>query len=348
MVSNIRLIGVALAVAILAAAFLYLRGQRWRRSTFVISAAVGLGLLIVSLDPSAVNGVRDLLNLGQFEYGRLLALLIVSNVGMLLFGLYVKSKVDGVKVLLDRSLRAAAVETVEPRDELDARSKEVMVIIPALNEAENLDVLLGRIPRSICGREVGILVIDDGSTDGTKEVAIRHGCLVARSPVNRGQGAASRIGYSFLAAHNVRFGVTMDADNQHRPEDIAKLLEPIIARQYDLVIGSRVLGSADRSEVTRYAGVLVFSWLVSLLSGVKLTDCSSGFKAFDLARLACLDLREDQFQSSEVLISAAKHGLRIGEVPIHIHRRGYGISHKGTNFIYGVLFLKTMAKTWWR
>jgi hypothetical protein len=348
MVSNIRLIGIALGMAVLVAAFLYLRGQRWHRVTFVVSAVVGLGLLVVSLDPSAVDAVRDLLNLGQFEYGRLLALLIVSNVAMAMFGLYVKSKVDALKLLLDRSLRAAAADAVEPRDQLHERIKDVMIIIPALNEAENLEVLLGRIPRSICGYEVGVIVVDDGSTDGTKEVAIRHGCLVARSPVNRGQGAASRIGYSFLATHDVKFGLTMDADNQHRPEDIPKLLEPVISGQYDLVIGSRVLGSADRNGATRYAGVLLFSWLVSLLSGVRLSDCSSGFKAFDLARLARLDLREDQFQSSEVLITAAKHGLRIGEVPIHIHRRGHGVSRKGTNFTYGVLFLKTMAKTWWR
>jgi len=115
------------------------------------------------------------------------------------------------------------------------------------------------------------------------------------------------------------------------------------------VIGSRVLGStSDRDSTVRRLGVTIYSRLVTLIAATKVTDCSSGFKAFRIARIAELDLREDQFQSSEVLIAAAKRGLRIGEVPIAISRRGFGESRKGTNFVYGALFLRTMAKSWWR
>jgi hypothetical protein len=88
--------------------------------------------------------------------------------------------------------------------------------------------------------------------------------------------------------------------------------------------------------------------LVTLLSGVKITDCSSGFRAFIVGKMAQLDLRQDQFQTSEVLITAAKRGLRIGEVPIHIALRQYGESRKGRNFYYGLMFFKTVARTWWR
>jgi glycosyltransferase involved in cell wall biosynthesis len=192
------------------------------------------------------------------------------------------------------------------------------------------------------------LVVDDGSSDGTKKCALAHGCYVSRSPVNRGQGAASRIGYAFLAKHHVRYGVTMDADNQHRPEDLEKLIEPLLAQKYDLVIGSRVLGSAEKDSLTRSLGVSVFSWVLATVAGVRLTDCSSGFKAFDMQKMAALDLREDQFQSSEVLIAAARSGMRIGEVPIHIQRRGSGQSKKGTNLSYGFRFFRTMARSWWR
>jgi Glycosyl transferase family 2 len=346
--SEIRIFGVLLGAAILFFAFQYFRGHRWKRATFVLFALAGGGLLLVSFIPDSVNVVRDLFSLGDFEYGRLLAILIISNIATLLLAIYTKAKVDSVKHLLDRSLRASAIEDVLPADGVAARLKSIMVIIPALNEEDNLATLLPRIPAQICGMDVGVLVIDDGSTDKTTDVALRHRCLVARNVVNRGQGAASRVGYGFLAMHNVRIGVTLDADNQHDPNEIAALVEPILAGRYDLVIGSRVLGNADRDSAVRSLGVTVFSRLVSLLSGTRITDCSSGFKAFRIDQMTKLDLREDQFQSSEVLISAAKNGLKIGEVPIHIRRRAFGVSRKGTDFMYGLLWLKTMARTWWR
>lgn len=201
-----------------------------------------------------------------------------------------------------------------------------MVIIPALDEAENLQTLLPQIPKKVCGLDLGILIIDDGSTDATKDVALAHGCLVARFPVQRGQGAALRVGYSLLLNEKVRIGITLDADNQHKPSEIENLVRPIVAQQYDLIIGSRILGSADRDSRTRYLGVIIFSKLITWLTGVRITDCSSGFRAFVVDRIAQLDLRQDQFQTSEVLIAAAKKGLRIGEVPIHIARRQYGES----------------------
>jgi Glycosyl transferase family 2 len=346
--SEIRIFGVLLGAAILFFAFQYFRGQRWKRATFVLFALAGGGLLLVSFVPDSVNVVRDLFSLGDFEYGRLLAILIISNIATLLLAIYTKAKVDAVKHLLDRSLRASAIEGVLPAEDVAARLKSIMVIIPALNEDDNLATLLPRIPAHINGMDVGVLVIDDGSTDKTTEVALKHGCLVARNLVNRGQGAASRVGYGFLARHNVRIGVTLDADNQHDPNEIGALVEPILAGRYDLVIGSRVLGNAERDSAVRSLGVSVFSRLVSLVSGTRITDCSSGFKAFRIDQVAKLDLREDQFQSSEVLISAAKKGLKIGEVPIHIRKRAFGVSHKGTDLVYGLLWLKTMARTWWR
>jgi Glycosyl transferase family 2 len=346
--SEIRIFGVLLGAAILFFAFQYFRGQRWKRATFVLFALAGGGLLLVSFVPDSVNVVRDLFSLGDFEYGRLLAILIISNIATLLLAIYTKAKVDAVKHLLDRSLRASAIEGVLPADDVAARLKSIMVIIPALNEDDNLATLLPRIPARINGMDVGVLVIDDGSTDKTTEVALKHGCLVARNLVNRGQGAASRVGYGFLARHNVRIGVTLDADNQHDPNEIGGLVEPILAGRYDLVIGSRVLGNAERDSAVRSLGVSVFSRLVSLVSGTRITDCSSGFKAFRIDQMAKLDLREDQFQSSEVLISAAKKGLKIGEVPIHIRKRAFGVSHKGTDLVYGLLWLKTMARSWWR
>jgi cellulose synthase/poly-beta-1,6-N-acetylglucosamine synthase-like glycosyltransferase len=344
--SNIRIAGLLLAVVFAGFATIYFRGQRWNRLNFSFIWLFAIALFVVSADPDSIDAFRDALNLGD-QYGRLLLILIISNILMFSFMIYTNTKVDSLKLLIDRTMRVATIGDVEgPRSAIPVDG--IMILIPALNEAENLKKLLPEIPTNISGLGVGVMVIDDGSSDNTKDIALEHGCLVARFPVQRGQGAALRVGYSFLLKENIRIGVTLDADNQHRPSEIERLVRPIVERRYDLVIGSRILGTADRDSRTRYLGVIVFSQLVTWLTGVKITDCSSGFRAFVVDKMAQLDLRQDQFQTSEVLITAAKRGLRIGEVPIHIARRQHGDSRKGRNFYYGLMFFKTVARTWWR
>jgi hypothetical protein len=140
----------------------------------------------------------------------------------------------------------------------------------------------------------------------------------------------------------------MDADNQHRPEDIEKLVIPIFDEAYDLIIGSRILGDHQKVIWLRIMGIMVLSRLINSITGLKISDCSSGFKAFNVEKMKALNLTEDQFQSSEVLIEACKKGLRIGEVPVTVHLRKIGKSKKGTDLSYGFSFTKTILKTWWR
>ena len=142
--------------------------------------------------------------------------------------------------------------------------------------------------------------------------------------------------------------MTMDADNQHRAEDIEKIVIPILEDKHDLVIGSRVLGAQEKVSMLRNFGITIFSWIISLFIGQRITDCSSGFKAFNMRRLRNMDLTEDQFQAAEVLIEARKKGLKIGEVPIIINKRHYGVSKKGRDLSYGFNFAKIILKTWWR
>jgi len=193
-----------------------------------------------------------------------------------------------------------------------------------------------------------VLVIDDGSIDGTDEVAMNAGYLSVSNIINRGQGSASRLGYDILIKHQVSVGITMDADNQHRPEDMSRLITPIMEDQFDLVIGSRVLGSHEKVSWFRNLGITLFSRIISIVTGHTFTDSSSGYKAFNVKRLKDIRLTENQFQSSEVLIESCKKGLRIGEVPIVINHRSHGTSKKGKDLIYGFNFAKTIIKTWWR
>ncbi|WP_161539639.1 glycosyltransferase family 2 protein [Paramagnetospirillum kuznetsovii] len=347
--SVIRFFGLVLGTVLIVANFYYHRGSRWSRSVFTLVFFVGLALVIVSVMPDSVNWLPNLLNLGEYGVGRILALSICASILATLLALYSKSRTDSLRYLLDRIICSGLTDRLlGDGDMIQQRIKPIMVIIPALNEASNLEILLPNIPPRIGDHDLGVLVIDDGSTDDTSEMATKLGVLAARNPVPRGQGAALRVGYQVLARCGVEVGVTMDADNQHRPSDIARLVEPILTGQADLVIGSRVKGSADAVSWTRSMGVFSLSHLISVLSGHYITDCSSGFKAFRMNSISKLNLREDQFQASEVIIEAAKKGLRIQEVPIHIARREHGTSRKGGNFLYGLFFFKTMLKTWWR
>jgi glycosyltransferase involved in cell wall biosynthesis len=223
-----------------------------------------------------------------------------------------------------------------------------MILIPAYNEAENLRDLLPRIPKKIEGIDIGVLVVDDGSDDETYTVAKSNGACTVKNLINRGGGAALRLGYDILQKAGVQHCITMDADGQHLPEEIAYLILPIIEGQYDCVIGSRILGGREAASRLRIAGVYVFGRLVTALLGKKITDPSSGFRAFRMDALSSIRLQEDQYHTSELIIEAVKQGLRIGEVPITIMKRKYGKSKKGKDLIYGIHFARIIIKTWWR
>jgi hypothetical protein len=343
--STLRLLGLMIGPAVVAFAILRFRGPRWNWQNFYLYLLVGLAVTAVSIAPGIANTLTELFNVGDFEFGRLFSLLIVTTVLALFLALYTKAKLDTLKHQVDRVFCAWAADELLPADAA-SRIKPIMIVMPALNEADNLEKVLHRIPSVIGGREVGVLVVDDGSEDATSAVALRFGAVVARNPINRGQGAASRVGYRVLQKHRVEVGVTMDSDNQHRPEDLPTMVEPILARRYDLVIGSRVLGSHSGGSSVRQTGVHLLSWLLSAATGIKITDCSSGFKAFRMDKINKILLTEDQFQASEILIRSAKQNLKIGEVPIHINARQFGVSRKGRNFSYGFFFFKALVKAW--
>jgi glycosyltransferase involved in cell wall biosynthesis len=175
-----------------------------------------------------------------------------------------------------------------------------------------------------------------------------EGLCAVKNIINRGGGAALRLGYDILQKAGVQYCITMDADGQHRPEDIKNLLLPIIENRYDCIIGSRILGDREKSNWLRTTGVYVFGRIVSILLGKKITDPSSGFRAFRMEAMAPIQLHEDQYHTSELIIEAVKKGLRIGEVPITILNRKFGKSKKGRDLVYGFHFARIIVKTWWR
>lgn len=345
--SGIRILGLCIGIIGLIFTFLYFRGIKWKRSTFILLFFFNTVLIIITISPASLNMLRDMLALETSERGRILTLLIFSVIFLVFAVFYLKSKLDFHLYQFDKLIRALGKRVIY-HGEAKQRIKPAMILIPAYNEAENLQELIPRLPTKIDHTEIGVLIVDDGSMDGTADVGEGLGCLVARNVINRGGGAALRLGYDILLNHSVDICVTLDADNQHNPEDLPQLLEPLLNDEADVVVGSRVLGKTLCNNKLRNSGVTLFNFIISRLLKQKITDCSSGFRAFKTGVIKGIKLRQDQYHTSELIIEAVKKGYRIKEVPITIWERKFGHTKKGTNFKYAFNFTKVILKTWWR
>ncbi len=347
--SNLRIIGILLGLLGVFLSLKIFRGPRWNRKNFVFSGFISLFLIIVCVDPDTVNIARKMLSLERSEYGRIIALLIGSNMLLWFLVLYFKSVQDRRAYQFDMLVRKLGEEQATAIiEDNEFSDSEIAVLIPAYNEARNLELLLPEIPELIDGKRVSTLVVDDGSSDGTAGTALKAGAWVVENRINRGGGAALRLGYDIIKRAGIPICVTMDGDGQHRPEDITALTRPIIEEKYDIVIGSRVLGRREKDNLFRMAGVYLFSAIISFLLHTKITDSSSGFRAFRMEVINLMTLREDQYHTSELIIDAAKKGMKIGEAPVTIVKRKFGKSKKGKDWKYGINFAKIIITTWWR
>ena len=346
--SLLRILGIITSIILMVVPFILVRNERLFRSNLLLAIFFGFALLFVSLFPSSVNIIRDLFQLGEAQNGRIIALLIVAVIMLTFLIISNRSKLESLRNSYDGLVRSLTLSQAMTENLLPTEPKPIYIIIPAYNEEHNLQALLPEVPETLSGKAVGVLVIDDGSTDGTRKAAEKLGSLVVSLPVNRGQGAASRLGYDIVTRLSAEIAITMDADNQHRPENLQTLISPIIDEDYDLVIGSRILEGNTAPKGLRGLGVKLFSLVLGLLLGRRISDCSSGFKAFRISKLRQLKLLEDQFQSAEVLIQARVQGFRVKEVPITIDKRKYGCSKKGADIRYGFNFAKSIFKSLWR
>ncbi len=247
-----------------------------------------------------------------------------------------------------------ASETVEEaRRAFDAgRGSEpfcdLVIVIAALNEADNLPDVLTEIPSVISGIGVDVLVVDDGSEDATADMARRHGASVLRLARNCGHGVALRAGYRAAWEHGARYIATLDADGQWDPADLPEMVRMVVSEQADLVIGSRALGDTEDTDSFRTLGVSVFSALARALTGATVTDTSSGLRVMTPELLQGVPQTQPQYQTSELLIGAAMAGYRIAEVPTVMRQRLSGASKKGRNLAYGLRYARVMISTWWR
>lgn len=202
----------------------------------------------------------------------------------------------------------------------------VLVIIPAHNEAESLPETLAEVRAKAPG--VDLLVVDDGSRDGTSEVARAAGVRVLRHAVNLGVGGALQSGFRWAVARGYDIGVQLDADGQHDPAFLAALVAPVAEGACDLSIGSRyVARSGYRAPLVRRLGMMLFAGIVRLALGQRIADTTSGFRAYSLPvmRVCQHDFPTD-FPDAPLLIAMARRGFRMMEVPVEMRERVAGQS----------------------
>lgn len=221
----------------------------------------------------------------------------------------------------------------------------VSVVIPAFNEEKNIDDVLVRTYKAMesCSLPYEIILVDDGSRDRTSELAYRHKVIVVQNERNEGKGVALKRGFVHAQGDIV---VTMDADGSHDPEDIPRLILPIL-KGASVVLGTR-FDTKDGKESTKRLHVLgndLINLTILLVTGKRITDSQTGLRAFRRSILEQIEITSNGYQvESELTVKALRNGNIVEEVPIKIRKRMNGYSHVNP-LTDGLRILKTIIRT---
>jgi len=199
----------------------------------------------------------------------------------------------------------------------------ITVILPAYNEAKNIGRVIGGLFEH---GFVEIVVVDDGSTDTTAEVAEKAGATVIRHPINRGQGAALQTGDVYALSQGAETVAHFDADRQFNPKDIDGAVELLRTKQLDVVLGSRFLDSRSKIPWFKRRVILPVGRLINmLLTGVTLTDAHNGFRVLSRRALEKITINQDRMaHNTEIVSLIKKHGLRYTEYPVEVVYHEFG------------------------
>jgi hypothetical protein len=305
-------------------------------------------LLVVSLEPAVFTWLLDELSFREGGGRRILGAAVLAVAVLYAFSYILASREERTRRDLTRLIENLALEQFRTTAPLEQFAGSLALLIPAYNEGGNIAHVIGTLPSEVCGLPVRPIVVDDGSQDDSFERARDVGAAAVQLPLNRGQGAALRVGYRLALATGARVVVTMDADGQHQPDELSRLVAPILAGEADVVHGSRVLGDADPTHPTRKVGIRLFSWLLSVLTSSRITDPSCGYRAVRTEALRELTFHQDQFHTAEFLLEASKRKLVIREVPVTVTSRISGTSKKPPHFRYGLGFANALLRAWLR
>ncbi len=194
---------------------------------------------------------------------------------------------------------------------------KLLIILPAYNEEEKIGEVLKNLPRRINGiSEIEKIVVDDGSTDKTSEIALKSKATVLKHVINRGLGGAIGTGFEYARNKNADIVVTFDSDGQHRSQDIEPLIKPILDKKADVVIGSRFLKlkemPPDRILINILSNIATY-----ILFGIYTSDSQSGLRAFNKISLNKIEIKTQKMEvSSEIFKEIKRNNLKFTEIPI--------------------------------
>jgi glycosyltransferase involved in cell wall biosynthesis len=255
-------------------------------------------------------------------------------------------------------LRLAALRTqviAAAQQDFDQRNPNLgepktVALICAYEEEGNIGAVLEAMPKEACGTALTTLVIVDGGSDRTAEIAREAGVLTFEFPTNLGHGIALQVGYRLCVEMGADYCITLDADGQNDPAEIPTMLQPLVDDEADFVLASRRLGTDTTTDRFRKAGVVFFSAVMNAMTGAKLTDTSNGYRALRVTMLADVvdRLQQEQYQTAELLITCIKRRWRVTERPTTWLPRRSGTTKKGKNWLFGFRYARVVVDTWRR
>jgi hypothetical protein len=344
---GLRVLGAVVAVLLTTFAVVRYRRGQLRRGELLAVGLVASALAVAALAPNLLDPILTSLGFEPGKERRIIGLLVLSNLFTLALVFRGFSRDDLLSNELGDLVDGLALGRLEA-GEIRRLRGACAVVAPAHNEAENLPFVLGHMPDEIHGLPVVPIVIADGCTDATEQVATRLGAIAVRRDLRRGSGAAVRLGYKTALSGGARIIVTIDADGQHDPREMERIVGPLISGEAEMVQGSRALGTFEIESTTRALGVRIFARLLTTLGRTKITDPSTGYRAMTAETVRKLDLRQDQFYVSEIILDAARKGVRVVEVPITLRARASGSTKKPATLRYAWGFSKAIVRTWLR
>lgn len=202
---------------------------------------------------------------------------------------------------------------------------KILIIVPAYNEEENIEKFIIELNK-YAKKNIDILIINDCSTDNTKEILIKNNYNFLDLPINLGIGGAVQAGYIFAKEFNYDIAIQMDGDGQHKPEYIDKLIEKIVDGNIDIAIGSRFkerLSESDfRTTFMRRLGIKYLSKIIQLFTGTKIYDVTSGFRAVNKKYISFYANQYAQdYPEPEAIVTALRNGAKIEEIPVVMQER---------------------------
>lgn len=210
---------------------------------------------------------------------------------------------------------------------------KLIIVVPAFNEQKVIHKVIKSLPRRVAGfKSQEVIVVNDGSTDDTYSEAKKANVKIISHDLNRGLGAAIKTGLSWAKKNRADIALTFDSDGQHHKGDIKRVIDPLLKKHADLVIGSRFLKKQkiplDRVIINKLANLMTL-----IIFGVSSSDSQSGLRAFSKKALNNIDFKGERMDfSSEILSEAKKHNLTVAEVPIQAIYTDYSRAKGQKNF----------------